>query len=160
MLQSSFTELFKLNGKKRTLTVYSNRPVTDLCGDKSLAQWHNEKVRIAIPLGDYDLAKGMLDSGVTRFSGNEYYMKEKLPGDSKRVNYVILERNLIDFVTLIDSAETYSLLHPMKGKEEKRVVKKEQKPSMSDTLYEVQTKWTTKKPSRFNRNRPNLGALL
>lgn len=161
MSESSFTEIFRLEGKKgRTLSVYSDVPPSYLCGDKSLGQWVNERVHIAIPKGDYDLAKGMLAPEVTRFKGNEEHLIKKLPGDSRKRTYVVLERSLVDYVTLIDSAEKYSLLHPRGGRIERESLKKEQNPRMSDALRDVQRKWTTPKHSRFNRNRPSLGALL
>ena len=162
MSESIFTELFTLEGKKgRTLTVYSNKPVTDLLGNKSLYDWENENVVIAIARGDYDLAKGMLATDVTRFNGNEEQRKAKLPGDARPRTYVFLERNPVGLVSVIDAAESYVLRHPKRGKGQVNAdVRKQQIPTMTEALNEVQNKWVPKKHSRFNRNRPTLGTLL
>jgi hypothetical protein len=105
MAEIKFFESIPLEGKKkRTTHIYSSMPLTELSRQKTLEEL-NETVYFAIPNGDMDLVKGLLNTSVTKFNGREKMGEAVDEKDSRRGNYIILERTVADYISLVNAIE-------------------------------------------------------
>ncbi len=104
-----YTELFALENKGNKISVFSNVPLSELSGNKTIEQW-NERVNIVVNEEDLSQLQKMLKTPVIE-KRNYFYSTGKFIGLEDNNSIVVLERPLSDIVGVIDAAETYASTH-------------------------------------------------